>query len=79
MAIQDIICLISVSILICLGIYICYVTKIFTKEYKKEIEYYEMLKKNVEKIKLKSDDYDIDEVIEVLRKENFSSNMHMKF
>lgn len=41
--------------------------KVFTKEYRKETEHIEFIKRNLNRIKLKSDDYDIDAVIDTIR------------
>lgn len=42
--------------------------EIFTKEYRIETEYREFMKNNIDKMKLKSNNYDVDERINKLKK-----------
>ncbi len=51
---------------------------VFTKEYRKEIEYEEFMKKNLENFKFNSDNYDAEEKILTLKKRNFHSNFSVK-
>lgn len=48
------------------------ILRVFTKEYCDETLYYETVKDNI--MKLKSDNYDVDERIKVLKKNNYKSN-----
>lgn len=48
--------------------------KIFTKEFKEETKVRENLKNYVSRVKLNSDNYDADEKVKVLIKDNFQSN-----
>ena len=50
------------------------VLKVFTQEYKKEINYRECMKKNINIFKLESGNYDISEDIKILEKMNFKNN-----
>lgn len=54
------------------------ILRVFTKEYKEEISYYEFMKSKVDNIKLKSNNYDVDERIKLLQKNNFSNNYTVK-
>ena len=48
--------------------------KIFTKEFKEETSIRENLKGYTSKVKLNTDNYDVDERMKVLIKDNFQSN-----
>ena len=41
---------------------------VFTKEYQQEVKYYEFLRNNIDQIKLTSDNYNLEERIEILKK-----------
>ncbi len=43
------------------------VVHLFTKEYQQEVMYYEFLRNNIDQIKLASDNYNLDERIEILK------------
>ena len=43
------------------------ILKVFIKEYKEETKYLEFMKKQLEKMKLKSDNYDAEESISILK------------
>ncbi len=51
--------------------------KIFTKEFKAETKVRENLKSYVSRVKLNSDNYDVDEIIKILIKDNFQSNFEI--
>ena len=53
------------------------ILEVFTKEYRKETEYREFQKDNIKRVKLKSDNYNIEESIESLRKNKFKSNFRV--
>lgn len=75
---NNIICLILVFILILLSIFVLYKTKILTKEFRNEIKYREIVENNLNNIKLKEMDYDIDAAINLLIKKNIKSNFSLK-
>lgn len=43
------------------------ILKVFTKEYKEDTKYLEFMKRQLEKMKLKSDNYDAEESISILK------------
>lgn len=43
------------------------VVHLFTKEYQQKVMYYEILRNNIDQIKLASDNYNLDERIEILK------------
>lgn len=53
------------------------ILKVFTKEYRKETEYREFQEDNINRFKLKSDNYNIEESIESLRRNKFKSNFRV--
>lgn len=53
------------------------ILEVFTKEYRKETEYREFQKDNINRFKLKSDNYNIEESIESLRRNKFKSNFRV--
>ncbi len=53
------------------------ILRVFTEEYLEETRYYEFLKKNVNRIKLKSDNFDVDEAVRRLRETGYQSNFHI--
>jgi hypothetical protein len=50
-----------------------------TAHYREEADYYDTIKLYLDNIKLKSNDYDADSVISVLKDEGFESNFNIKF
>ena len=54
------------------------VLKVFTKEYKDETLYQLLLEKNINIFKLKSNNYNVDKNIKLLKKHNFNSNFKIK-
>ena len=54
------------------------ILSVFSKEYKKEIEYRECMEKNVDKFKLKEESESVDEKIKRLQNINFKSNFNIK-
>lgn len=50
----------------------------FTKEYQKEIKYREFMKEHINTFKLKNDNFDVEESVKILKKNNFESNFRMK-
>ena len=50
------------------------VLQVFTKEYKEETKYLEFIKKYINYIKLKSNNYDLEERIKILENKKFDSN-----
>lgn len=53
------------------------ILEVFTKEYRKETEYREFQEDNINRFKLKSDNYNIEESIESLRRNKFKSNFRV--
>ena len=53
------------------------ILQVFTEEYLEETRYYEFLKKNVNKIKLPSNNFDVDESVRRLRETGYQSNFHI--
>ena len=51
---------------------------VFSKEYKKEIEYREFMENNIDKFKLKEESESADEKIKRLQNINFKSNFNIK-
>lgn len=51
---------------------------VFSKEYKKETKDLELKQKRIPFIKLKSNNFDIDEALNPLIKKNFKSNFNIK-
>ena len=54
------------------------ILQVFTREYNRETEYNEMIKNNIDRLKLKSNNYDIDEKVKVLKKNNYQSNFKIE-
>ena len=55
------------------------IKEVFTKEYRQETEYRELLKKNIDKIKLKSEEHvDFAKKLNYLKDNDFQSNFHVK-
>ena len=54
------------------------VLKVFTKEYKDETLYQLLLEKNINVFKLKSNNFDVDENIKLLKKRDFNNNFKIK-
>lgn len=50
------------------------VLQVFTKEYKEETKYQLYLEKNINKMKFKSNNYNVEEKVKVLKMKNFNSN-----
>ena len=53
------------------------ILRVFTEEYLEETRYYEFLKKNVNRIKLPSNNFDVDEAVRRLRETGYQSNFHI--
>lgn len=51
--------------------------KVFTKEYREETKRIELMNKNLNKMKLKLGNYNVDSVINILRSNNYVSNFKM--
>jgi hypothetical protein len=77
MAVLDMICIASIIMLVLINIYLFHKFGILSKEFKEETKREEMMLANIEKIKLASNDYDVDELIGILRKEGFKSNFKL--
>lgn len=77
MAVLDMICIVSITMLVLISIYLFHKFGILSKEFREETKREEMMLENIEKIKLKSNDYDVDELIGILRKEGFKSNFKL--
>ena len=43
------------------------VVKVFTKDYREETKYYECVRKNINKMKLRSNNYDVEKHIKILK------------
>jgi len=55
------------------------ILEVFTKEYRQETEYREHIRKNVDKIKLKSEErFDLSERLKNQMDNNFQSSFHVK-
>lgn len=54
------------------------VLKVFTKEYKEEIKEYEFMQKQLKRMKLSSDNYDVEEVIRLLKENDPTDNQEMQ-
>ena len=54
------------------------IMEVFTKKYKEETGYLGFLKNNIDRFKLESNDYNIEENIERIRVVNFKSNFKVE-
>lgn len=52
--------------------------EVFTKEYREETKRRELMKKNLDKIKLKTTSYDIDALVDILKDDDFECNFFIK-
>lgn len=52
--------------------------EVFTKEYREETKRRELMKKNLDKIKLKTASYDIDALVDILKDDDFECNFFIK-
>jgi hypothetical protein len=55
------------------------ILEVFTKQYKEETKYQIFMEKNVDRIKLQSNNYDVEERIQRLKNKNLKSNFRVGY